>query len=154
MKFTPLFLAVALSLVLFGLPGCATNTGNPSKDRAGRVTNATLSALGDAVAGFAGNTLVAMASQELSSGGIDMASAASAGLYASAPSVVNSKDIENIINAWSGNTLPTIATKAAQKFAVARPITPADKIAVTNAIAAALTTGAQVATIKVSDSLP
>jgi len=86
------------SFALFGSMGCATNTGNAAQDRAGRVTNATLSILGRDVGKIALNALANEATTGFSS---DWASSLEAGAYSAMGSVVTSSDLQQLLDAWN-----------------------------------------------------
>ena len=146
--------ALVLLFVMLLIPGCATNTGNAKRDRAGRVTNAVLADVGDAVVSYATATLVQMVEQSADGKSIDMASAASQGLYTSAPGINVADDVSRVIDAWSGHTLPGVSAQAAQSFALADPQTPSDKAAIVNTIAASLSQAAKAASKQASDAMP
>lgn len=142
------YIAIIIAALL--IPACQTDTGNPTKDRNARVTNATLAIVGRAVENFAFNSFMNMAEDGINGKKIDFGSSASVGLATTAKTLVNEKDVQSVIDAWSGNQLPAIAKQAATQFAVANPQTPADRVAVANTISVALSN----ATSKALASLP
>lgn len=137
-------LLVFLILILLGslIPGCATDTGNPAKDRRGRVTNAVLADIAKAVG--------AAAFSELSKGFADTDHADSAaaglwteGLYQAGTSLVNSNTLRDLINAYSGHDLSATAAVAATAFRDAAPFTITDQKAIVATIAQAISTAAR-----------
>lgn len=120
---------LAIAALLFS--SCATNTGNPSKDRAGRVTNAALT--------IAGKALASSLWQSIATGNegqkLDLAQSASEGLWRAGAEVVTSDNLKTLVNAWSGGKIPAVATTAATQFAKLNPQTTAERIAVVNEFA-------------------
>lgn len=143
MRFTHCLLLVAgLTLAAHLLPSCSTTTGDASKDRAGRVTNAVLETTGAFVGRVALATLTNAAETYANGGKIDMAHAAADGLWTQAPTIVSSADVQKIVNAWSGNQLDTVAAASAAAYRQAAPQTPAERTAVVNTIAGSLSNAA------------
>lgn len=143
MKSLILVIVAAISLI-----GCATDTGDAAKDRRGRVTNAVLESIASAVGKVAISTLTNAATQQMSGGKVDLASAASQGLWTNATSIVDSNTVAKIVNAWSDDSIKPVAAIAAQKFAEVNPQTPAEKVAVVNAIATGISNATTAAPIK------
>lgn len=129
-----------LAIVLFC--SCATNTGDPIKDRNARVTNATMEIVGRAVETFALNTFLNVAQQKFNGQEIDMGFAASQGIATASQSIITGADIGNVINAWGDFQLPSIAQQAAKQFNLAAPRTDADRAAVANVISTAISNAA------------
>lgn len=131
---------VCLPLAL--LPSCATDTGNVSKDRAGRVTNAVLESGAQFVGRVALATLQNAAQGAFDGGKVDLAHSAAEGLWAQAPSIVSSADVQRVVNAWSGNQLDTVAAAAAAAYRQANPQTPAERAKVVDALAGSVSQAA------------
>lgn len=131
-------------IIVLLVTGCATNTGDETKDRRGRVTNAVLENIAKAVGQVALSTLTNAATQQLNGNKVDLAQAASEGLWKNAGTIVDSNSLTNVINAWSGGAIKPVAAVAAQKFEEAKPVTPAEKAAVVNTIAASISKAAEV----------
>lgn len=138
-----LFAIIAIIAITALLSSCATDTGDVTKDRRDRVTNAILSAVGKAVASAAVSTLTNAATQQMNGSKVDLAQAASQGLWTNVGSIANSDSLEKVINAWSGGAIKPIAAVAAQKFNEAHPVTPEDKKQVVATIANAITKATQ-----------
>ena len=128
---------VAILIPAIWLAGCATDTGNPSKDRAGRVTNAILTDVAKSVGKAAFDELTAQgdnsgpghsAAQGLWVDGLTKASVI----------LISSGTLSDIINAWSGSDMPSTASAAAKAFTLAAPVTVADQQAVISTIATAI----------------
>jgi len=119
---------VVLTVALLFAPACATDTGNPSKDRAGRVTNAALKDIFLAALSFG-----ASEGQSYLEGknGQDAASAA---FIAAGKGLISSGTFNDIVTAYAG---PEVGQVAAAQFAKANPQTPADSAKVANTIGAA-----------------
>lgn len=127
--------------------GCATDTGDPKKDRAGRVTNVVLTDIAKAVgkAAFA----------ELSAGFGDPAHADAAaaglwteGLHQAGSELISSNTVRDIINAYSGDghtsgsDLAATAATAQWAFQAAAPKTLAEQKSVIATIASAISSAA------------
>ena len=120
-------LLLPVLLPMLFLAGCDTlPTGNPTKDRRNRVANALLQIGAKSLGTFAVNTLQAVVSEQMTGAKIDFADAAAQGAWASATTVMTSADVERVINAWSGDKLPEVATAAASQYrhAVANGVAP------------------------------
>lgn len=118
--------------------GCATNTGDPVKDARGRATNQALVEAAKVLGNFAVVSLQNAAQQEMQNGKVDWGNAATTGLYANSTSILNSGQIERVINAYAGNNLPQTAQAAATAFDSSN----ANPDAKTQAIAAVISTAA------------
>lgn len=111
----PLVALLMIPVVLFS--SCSTTpTGNAVIDRRNRVANALLQVAAKSIGTFAVNTLKNVVAEQMSGDRINFADAAAAGAWASASTVVNSSDVARVINAWSGNQLPTVAQAAAAEY--------------------------------------
>lgn len=119
--------ALAIAAILAALlSGCATNTGDASVDRRGRVTNAVAKEVFNAVLHFGlneGRSL--MAGQN----GQDAAAAA----FDAATGIVSSDSLQRVLEAYAG---PQVAVVAAEQFDKADPKTPAEKSFIANVIGA------------------
>lgn len=102
--------------LLMALAGCATNSTDPAANARGRAANQALSEAGRVLGSIAVSTLFNVAQQEAAGNKADYASAASAGLWSNAQSIVSSGAIERIINAYSAKRLPATAAVAANVF--------------------------------------
>lgn len=140
-----LALALAVTVALY-LGACATDTGNPSKDRAGRVTNAVLTNLAKDVGKLAVGALASAVTTAASgdTNARDLEHSAATGVWKNVGTVDVASDVSNIVSAWNGGTAPAVATAAAQVFTAADPQTPAQKAAVMNVIAGTIS-GAAIA---------
>lgn len=117
-------------LVLAGLlSGCATDSGNVSADRRGRITNAVLEETFNSVLSFGLNRGAVYIS------GQNGQDAAQAAFQAAQAGILSSGGIQHIVAAAAG---PVVAQKAAASFAIANPQTPVDAVLVSNTIGAAL----------------
>jgi hypothetical protein len=94
----PLILALFIPAYFLG---CATNTGDATKDRNGRVTNAILQVAGRDAVNIA---LTAIANQAATGFTGDWASSAEQGLWSNMGNIVNSSDCKKVLDAWSPNT--------------------------------------------------
>lgn len=137
---------LAACAAMLYLPACATDTGDPAKDRRGRVTNAAL----ESAAIFAGKVVFASvqnaASQWQAGQDIDYAHAASAGLYANLDSIFSSADVNRIVTAYTGPALPGMGPMLAAKYDALAPGTAADRRAVVAALATGVSSAALSAT--------
>lgn len=136
MKYTT---AILLIIILAFAPGCATNTGDPAKDARGRAANQALVEAAKVLGNVAVATLFNAAQQEMTGGKVDFGSAATQGLYANAPSIFTSGQVERIVAAYSGGQLPQTAVAAATVFAASKS---SDSTATANSIAAVISTAA------------
>lgn len=132
---TILAVVVAIVLILLLLPGCGTNTGNPSKDKAGAVTNAVLqdvfNQVLDAGLGVGASALEGQNGQDAAEAAF-LAAGEHAGVDA----------LGTILTAYAGPQIAPVATAATNALTGANPQTPADKVAVLNTIGAAIQTAA------------
>lgn len=98
---------------------CSTNTGDPNKDRNGRVTNALLanaeSTLGSALLSSFGSVI----NQEMTTGNVDWMAAGAQGLNTVSANVITSAGVERVVNAWTGGKAPDTAAAARSTFAKA-----------------------------------
>lgn len=120
-------LPVALLCGLF-VAGCATDTGDPAKDRRGRVTNAVATEAAKVAWSFL------LTSGENYLAGRNGQDAAKAAFGAAIQSYDGAAGLSNIIRAAAG---PQAAQVAHAAYVAADPQTPAQKIAVANSIGAA-----------------
>ncbi len=131
-----------LVLVAFLFIGCATDTGNVSTDRRGRVTNAILKELGNAVGSVLESSLKNVATDAISGQKVDMAQALTQGLYANMGTIISAEGIGNIMNAWSGNELKPVAAIAVDKVndlvKQTGPLTPVESRVIMSTIASAV----------------
>lgn len=132
-----LAVAIILCFALFSA-GCATNTGDPVKDARGRAFNQALIEAGHVLGNVAVASLMNAAQQEMTTGTVDFGHAATQGLFANAPSIFNSGQVDRVVMAYSGSNLPQTAQAAAKAFAQS-PMPAQDKA---NAIAAVISTAA------------
>lgn len=143
MRFTTcLLLIAALTLATQILPSCSTSTGDAAKDRAGRVTNATLQSAADFTGRVALATLTSAAQSAAGGQKIDLAHSAAAGLWSQSTSIASSADVQRVVSAWSGDQLGTVADASAAAYRQADPRTAPERTAVVNALAGALSTAA------------
>lgn len=126
---TILGVVVAVLLILWLIPGCATDTGDPKVDRRGRITNAVLEETFNSVLAFGLHEGAAYVS------GQNGQDAAAAAFQAAQSGILSSHGIEHIVKAAAG---PTVANEAASAFAAAAPASPAEATLVSNTIGAAL----------------
>lgn len=124
-------LTIALIPALL-LCSCATNTGDPAKDKRGRITNAVGTEVFNAVLSFGlneGASLIAgQNGQDASAAAFSAAKQAGAGLISSAT-------FQHIMAAAAG---PQVASVATQQLQAAKPQTAAQQAYVINTIGAAL----------------
>lgn len=129
-------------VILLALAGCATDSGDANKDRAGRVTNAALSIIGQAVATTLVSTITNASTGERDGDKVNHAHSAVQGLYANLGASVNSNNIAKIINAWSGNELTPVAevakVKVAEVEANVGPLTAPESRSIVGTIASAM----------------
>ena len=130
--------AVALLAVL---PGCSTDTGDPRKDRIGRVTNALLADVAKSVGKAAFDELTSLgdnpnpghsAAQGLWTDGLAKASV----------SLINSNTLSDLVTAWSGHEMPATADAVSAAFSAAAPATLADQKTLISTIAGAISKAA------------
>jgi hypothetical protein len=128
-----LAICALIGLALAVLPGCATDTGNASKDRAGRVTNAIGEELFNSILAFGlGEGRAYLTGQN----GQDAAAAA---FQAASSGILSTGGIQRIVSAYAG---PEVANVVAEKFAAVAPATPAQAAITSNIIGSALQTAA------------
>lgn len=122
---------IAAILALCLLSGCATNTGDAAKDQRGRVTNAVLAEVFNAVvrAGVsAGGSALA------GRNGQDAAHAA----FIAAAQINGTEVLDRILVAYAGPQVQPVADAAMAQIAKVNPRTASDKVAVLNTIGAAI----------------
>jgi len=124
-------LPVILIGALLLLQGCATTTGDATKDARGRATNAALLEAGKVLGWVAVASLMNVAQQEMSGGKADYGHAVSQGLWSNAGNIIDSHAIANVITAYSGDRLDKTSNEAADVFrtSTAPPAVKADAIA-------------------------
>jgi hypothetical protein len=132
----PIVLILILSLFA---AGCATDTGDPVKDRRARVTNAALGILGNFVMTTVANSLES-AVFEKGTGEVNLAHSASAGVWKSVGSINVAADYAKIVDAYSGGTLAPAGEAIAKK--VQSMGLAADDPKVTNTIASSISAAA------------
>lgn len=89
---------LAFALALAALFGCATDTGNPTRDRFGRVANATVEEVGTAALKIASSALLKQAQTGFSS---DWGWSLQQGLFENLPSIVSAETFAKIAKAWN-----------------------------------------------------
>jgi len=132
-------------LATLALASCATDTPDPAANRRGRVTNVILTQVGSAVFKVALNSFTASLSDRQNDRQIDRGHAIATGLWAEAPTLISASSIAAIVDAYSDDHAPKIATAAAAAFASAPTANTRDKIAVINTIADAISSAALLA---------
>jgi uncharacterized membrane protein len=116
---------------------CATDTGDPKKDRQGRIANA----VGEEV--FNAVFKIAMASGQNAIAGRNGQDAAGA-IFENVASIDGGAALSHIITAAAGPEARPVATEAARQFSAADPQTPAEKQFIVNTIGAAVQTAANI----------
>jgi len=132
-------------LATLALASCATDTPDPIANRRGRVTNAILTKIGSAVFKVALNSFTASLSARQNDRQIDLGHSIATGLWAEAPTIISADSIAAVVDAYSDDHAPKIATAAAVAFASASTANTRDKIAVINSIADAISSAALLA---------
>jgi len=132
-------------LATLALASCATDTPDPLANRRGRVTNAILTQVGSAVFKVALNSFTASLSDRQNDRQIDRGHAIANGLWAEAPTLISASSIAAVVDAYSDDHAPKIATAAAAACASAPTANTRDKIAVINSIADAISSAALLA---------
>lgn len=122
---------VVLLGVLLLLQGCATTTGDATKDARARATNAALLEAGKVLGRVAVSSLMNVAQQEMRGGQADYGHAVSHGIWSNAGTIIDSHAIANVVEAYSGRKLSNTANEAADVFraSLAPPAAKADAIA-------------------------
>jgi len=141
-------------LATLALASCAIDTPDPAANRRGRVTNAVLAQVGSAVFKVALNSFTASLSARQNDRQIDRGHAIASGLWAEAPTLISASSISAIVDAYSDDHAPKIATAAAAAFASAPTAHTRDKIAVINSIAGAISSAALLAATARNFPLP
>lgn len=132
-------------LATLALASCATDTPDPIANRRGRVTNAILTQVGSAVFKVALNSFTASLSARQNDRQIDLGHSIATGLWAEAPTIISADSIAAVVDAYSDDHAPKIATAAAAAFASAPTANTRAKIAVINSIAEAISAAALLA---------
>lgn len=128
--------SVLLAVLLVGeLAGCATNTGNASKDRAGRVTNEVLLTAGRVIGSGAVSAISDGVQQAVGGKHWDWSASASHGLWTASTSLATSDELRRLVDAFSG------PQAAAIKDAIEVPLAFAESPQEVRAIAAATAAG-------------
>ena len=141
----PRFRSIPHLLATVALASCATDTPDPAANRRGRVTNAVLAQVGSAVFKVALNSFTASLSARQNDRQIDLGHSIATGLWAEAPTLLSASSIAAVIDAYSDDRSPAIATAAAAAFASVPSSLTRDKIAVVNTIAASISNAALLA---------
>jgi hypothetical protein len=128
-------------LATLALASCATDGPDPIANRRGRVTNAILTQVGTTVFKVALASFTACQNDRQ----IDRGHAIASGLWTEAPTLISASSIAAIVDAYSDDHAPKIATAAAAAFASAPTANTRDKIAVINTIADAISSAALLA---------
>ena len=132
-------------LATLALASCATDTPDPIANRRGRVTNAILTQVGTTVFKVALASFTQSLSARQNDRQIDLGHSIAHGLWTEAPTIISSASIAYIVDAYSDDHAPKIATAAAAAFASAPTANTRDKIAVINKIADAISSAALLA---------
>ena len=141
----PRFRSIPHLLATLALASCATDGPDPAANRRGRVTNAVLAQVGSAVFKVALNSFTQSLSARQNDRQIDLGHSIATGLWAEAPTLLSSSSIAAVVDAYSDDHAPKIATAAAAAFASAPTANTRDKIAVINQIADAISSAALLA---------
>jgi len=141
-------------LACLALASCAIDTPDPAANRRGRVTNAILTQIGSAVFKVALNSFTASLSARQNDRQIDLGHSIATGLWAEAPTIISASSIAAIVDAYSDDHAPKIATAAAAAFASSPTANTRDKIAVINKIADAISSAALLAGTSKNFPLP
>lgn len=92
----------ALFMSLVVLCACATNTGDATKDRRARVANALMKEAARTLGKFAVQSLKQAALNEIDDSNSDAAAMAADALRHQSTPLVTGAQVQNIVNAWSG----------------------------------------------------
>jgi hypothetical protein len=141
-------------LATVALASCATDGPDPSANRRARVTNAVLAQVGSAVFKVALATFTESLSARRNDRQIALGHAIASGLWTEAPTLISSTSIASIVDAYSDDRAPALATAAAAAFASAPTAHTRDKIAVINSIAGAISSAALLAATARNFPLP
>ena len=141
----PRFRSIPHLLATFALASCATDTPDANANRRGRVTNAVLAQVGSAVFKVALASFTESLSARRNDRQIDLGHSNATGLWAEAPTIISASSIAAVVDAYSDDHAPKIATAAAAAFASAPTANTRDKIAVINQIADAISSAALLA---------
>ena len=141
----PRFRSIPHLLATLALASCATDTPDANANRRGRVTNAVLAQVGSAVFKVALASFTESLSARRNDRQIDLGHSIATGLWAEAPTIISASSIAAVVDAYSDDHAPKIATAAATAFASAPTANTRDKIAVINQIADAISSAALLA---------
>ena len=141
----PRFRSIPHLLATLALASCATDGPDPAANRRGRVTNAVLAQVGSAVFKVALASFTESLSARRNDHQIDLGHSIATGLWAEAPTLLSASSIAAVIDAYSDDRSPAIATAAAAAFASVPSSLTRDKIVVVNTIAAAISNAALLA---------
>lgn len=141
----PRFRSIPHLLATLALASCATDTPDANANRRGRVTNSVLAKVGSAVFKVALNSFTQSLSARQNDRQIDLGHSIATGLWAEAPTIISASSIAAVVDAYSDDHAPKIATAAAAAFASAPTANTRDKIAVINSIADAISSAALLA---------
>lgn len=150
----PRFRNIPHLLATLALASCATDTPDPIANRRGRVTNAILTQVGTTVFKVALASFTQSLSARQNDRQIDRGHAIASGLWAEAPTLISASSIASVVDAYSDDHAPKIATAAAAAFASAPTANNRDKIAVINSIAEAISSAALLAGTSKNFPLP
>jgi hypothetical protein len=139
------FRSIPHLLATLALASCATDGPNPAANRRARVTNAVLAQVGSAVFKVALASFTESLSARRNDRQIDLGHAIASGLWTEAPTLISSASIAAVVDAYSKDRAPALATAAATAFASAPTANTRDKIAVINTIADAISSAALLA---------
>ena len=139
------FRSIPHLLATLALASCATDTPDASANRRARVTNAILSQVGSAVFKVALASFTQSLSARQNDRQIDLGHSIANGLWTEAPTIISASSIAAVVDAYSSDHAPAIATAAAAAFASAPTANTRDKIAVINTIADAISSAALLA---------
>ena len=141
----PRFRSIPHLLACLALASCATDTPDANANRRGRVTNAVLAQVGSAVFKVALASFTESLSARRNDRQIDLGHSIATGLWAEAPTIISASSIAAVVDAYSDDHAPKLATAAAAAFASAPTANTRDKIAVINQIADAISSAALLA---------
>lgn len=135
------FAVLAFALFLFAATGCETMSGNATKDRRGRITNAVASEAFSAVLkiglGVGLNALEGRNGQD-----------AAGAVFASATQIDGGAALARVLKAAAGPEIAPIANVAARQFDAAKPQTAAERKFLADTIGAAIQASANTVAAK------
>ena len=127
----PLLSVLPVLLLIFA--GCATDTGNVGKDRAGRITNVALTHAANDAVKIATSALLNEASSGFSS---DFGNSLAEGTYSNLGNIITPASLEDYANAWNP-AAPAVNSQLAGLVSAAHPQTSAEVQAVSTTVVAA-----------------